>query len=142
MRSIIAAGVLLLATQGYTQAAEVYRWVDAQGVTHFSELPPGNQPATRLNTAVHNPSHPAAPTKQRGATEDPQGAYDEKVKKEVAEREVQIARYCDGLRTALAQLRNNPRLRIEEDGKTRRVSEEERLSRISKAEQQIEKDCR
>jgi len=50
-------------------------------------------------------------------------------------------RYCETLRTNLAQLENNPRVRVEENGEVRRITEEERQSRIAEAKQKIGENC-
>lgn len=39
MRSLIVAGSLLFALSGSVMAGQIYKWVDAQGVTHFGAQP-------------------------------------------------------------------------------------------------------
>lgn len=45
----IAQGALLLAGAA-AHGAEVYRWVDERGVTHYGEKPPANRPVKPINT--------------------------------------------------------------------------------------------
>lgn len=40
--------------------AQTYRWVDAQGVTHFGDRPPPGTPADTVRTAPSAPADPAA----------------------------------------------------------------------------------
>ena len=63
------------------------------------------------------------------------------MKQQVAEQEAELQRYCTTLRTNLAQLQNNPRVRVEEDGGTRRLNEEERQARIGETQQKIADSC-
>ena len=146
MRRMIITGSLLLALSA-TASAQVYKWVDAQGNTHFGAQPPEGQDATKINTSAAQPKA-AAPAPATAAplpspTEDPaQKAIDEKVKKEVAESEAQRVKYCEAVRTHLAQLQNNPRLMVEVNGEKRRFTEEERQSKIAEDQKAIADTCR
>ena len=151
MHRMIFTGSLLLALATSAMAGQVYKWVDAQGVTHFGAQPPDGQEATSVNTSVAKPS-PSLPIldseieQQRAPlpASNPVGdqkAIDEKVKAEVATQEAERRKYCDTVRTNLAQLQNNPRLRAEVSGEVRRLTEEERQSRIKDAEKAISENC-
>ena len=147
MRRMMITSSLLLAMSATAMASQVYKWVDAQGVTHFSAQPPQGQDATSINTATPPPKPAVAEEKKAAPTfesiADPeQAAIDEKVKQEVAAKEVERKKYCEDVRTNLAQLQNNPRLRMEVDGELRRLSEEERQSRISEAQKAIAENCK
>ncbi|MDT4872872.1 hypothetical protein FQZ97_1080820 [compost metagenome] len=131
-------------------AGQVYKWVDAQGVTHFGAQPPEGQPVTSVNTSVPKP-RPSLPSLDSETTQPAplpeskpvgdQKAIDEKVKAEVATQEAERRKYCDTIRTNLAQLQNNPRLRAEVNGEVQRLTEEERQSRIKEAEKAIGDNC-
>lgn len=143
MRSMFIVGSLLLAMSSTTMAAQVYRWVDAQGITHFGAQPPEGQAAQTLNT-VAPPPKPSAPEAATGESHAPLGdqqAIDRKVKQQVVEQEAERKRYCETLRTNLAQLQNNPRVRVEEKGEVRRLTEEERQARITETQQKIGEHC-
>jgi len=142
MRVTILAGSLLLALSSSVMAGQVYKWVDAQGVTHFGAQPPQGQAAETLNTAVAQPKPAAAEsTVPDKSGESKQRDIDRKVKQQVAEQEAERQRYCTTLRTNLAQLQNNPRVRVEEAGGTRRLNEEERQQRIGETKQKIADTC-
>lgn len=141
MRLMIAVGGVLLALSGSAMAAQVYKWIDAQGVTHFGTQPPSGHQATKINTKSSVPPAdkdaalpPAADSQQREA--------DNKVKQEIAKSEREMKQYCERLRTDLAHLKNNPRLRVEEKGEVRRLGEDERQSRIAETEKRIADDCK
>ena len=144
MRSMVIVGSLLLALSSSTMAAQVYKWVDAQGITHFSAQPPQGQTAQTLNTVTPPPKPVAAESDVSENSESlvDQEKIDRKVKQQVAEQEAERKRYCETLQTNLAQLQNNPRVRVEENGEVRRLKEEERQSRIAETKQKIEENCK
>ncbi len=144
MRRMIITGSLLLALSATASASQVYKWVDAQGNTHFGAQPPQGQDATPINTVVAPPKPvqplPTFPTP--GSADDPaQKAIDEKIKKEVAERDEKLKKYCEITRTNLAQLQNNPRITAEVNGEVRRLTEEERQSKIAENQKGITENC-
>ncbi|WP_405120228.1 DUF4124 domain-containing protein [Pseudomonas leptonychotis] len=147
MRRMIITSSLLLAMSATAMASQVYKWVDEKGVTHFSAQPPQGQQATSVNTATPQPkpapaeASKAAPTFESIADPE-QAAIDEKVKQEVAAKEAERKKYCTDVRTNLAQLENNPRVRVEVDGEIRRLSEEERQTRITEAQKSISENCK
>ena len=142
MRLTILAGGLLLALSSSIMAGQVYKWVDAKGVTHFGAQPPQGMAAETLNTAIAPPKPAVAEgNAPEHSGESEQRDIDRKVKQQVAEQEAERQRYCTTLRTNLAQLQNNPRVRIEEDGGTRRLNEEERQARIGETQQKIADSC-
>ena len=144
MRRMILTSSLLLALSVSAMASQVYKWVDAQGVTHFGAQPPQGQQATTINTATPPPktAEPAATPTFESSADPEQAAIDEKVKQEIATQEAERKKYCQSVRTNLAQLENNPRVRVEVDGEVRRLNEEERQQRISEAKQAIAKNCK
>ncbi|MGH8436612.1 MAG: DUF4124 domain-containing protein [Pseudomonas sp.] len=148
MRRMILTGSLLLALSATAMASQVYKWVDAQGITHFGAQPPQGQDATSINTVAAPPKLPvptAAPA-PAPAPDSPadteQKAIDDKVKKDVATQEAERKKYCETVRTNLAQLQNNPRLREVVNGETRRLTEEERQGRITESEKAIAENCK
>lgn len=142
MRLMILTGSLLLALSSSAMASQVYKWVDDKGVTHFGAHPPQGQEATSINTA-NPPPRPAAPAEPAPQVDTQQQVIDEKVKAQVAEQEAERKKYCEGARTNLAQLQNNPRVRIEGDGgELRRIGEDERQERIAELKKSIDENCR
>ena len=137
MRTLLLT--LLIGLSPWCMAAQIYKWVDAQGVTHFDAQPPAGQPSTTLQT----PSSPApkpAPMPGGGVLGD-QKAIDDKVKKQVADQQAQLKQFCQQARTNLAQLQNNPRLREQVEGQMRRLDDAQRQERIVEAQKQIAQNC-
>ncbi|MDD1967793.1 DUF4124 domain-containing protein [Pseudomonas sp. NPDC090203] len=140
MRWMMLAATLTLATGSVaTQAAQIYKWVDAQGITHFDAQPPAGQSAQEID--VQKPVAPPAPAPAKPSEDSAQQAVDAKVKRQVAAQEAKRKEYCETQRTNLAQLQNNPRVREEVNGEFRRFTEEERQARIAEVKKSIDDTC-
>ncbi|QAX86919.1 DUF4124 domain-containing protein [Pseudomonas sp. DTU12.3] len=137
MRTLLLT--LLIGLSPWCMAAQIYKWVDAQGVTHFDAQPPAGQSSTTVQTPSSPPPIPAA-MPGSGALGD-QKAIDDKVKKQVADQQTQLKQFCEQARTNLAQLQNNPRLREEVEGQLRRLDDAQRQERIVEAQKQIAQNC-
>lgn len=141
MRWMILATALTLAVGTATgQAAQIYKWVDAQGVTHFDAQPPAGQSVQEID--IQKPiTPPSTAPAARPDVDQEQQAIDTKVKKQVAADAAKRKAYCDRQRTNLAQLQNNPRVREEVNGEYRRFTEEERQARIAEVKRSIDDTC-
>lgn len=145
MRRMILACSVLLALSTSASAGQIYKWVDAQGNVHFGSQPPEGQAAAQVNPNISQPKLSDAPTAPKNAettADAEQEAIDEKVKKDVAAREAERSKFCESVRTNLSQLENNPRVRVEENGELRRLSEEERQTKIAESKKQIAENCK
>ena len=144
MRRLILSSSLLLALAAPAMAGSIYKWVDAQGTTHFGAQPPQGVSAERINPIVPQPSSPSeartAELKERNS--DKQSQIDADVKAKVAADQEQVEKYCLQMRTNLAQLLHNPRISVEEEnGELRRIPEEERQAKIAEAQKGISEHC-
>lgn len=62
---------LMLCASTVAAAATVYKWVDAQGVTHYSDQPhPGAEKIEIGSVQTYSGQRPSTPPTARGATED------------------------------------------------------------------------
>ncbi|EPA95552.1 DUF4124 domain-containing protein [Pseudomonas sp. G5(2012)] len=139
MRTHFLIAGLMLALSPMCMAAQIYQWVDAQGVTHFDAQPPRDQPATTIVTPASQPGRSGTGARN-GAIGDQQ-AIDKSVKKQVSEQQNQLKVFCEQARTNLAQLQNNPRLREQVDGQMRRIDDSQRQERIDETQMQIADNC-
>lgn len=137
MRTLLLT--LLIGLSPWCMAGQIYKWVDAQGVTHFNAQPPQGQPSSVMQTPATPAARPPA-TPGSGAIGD-QKSIDDSVKKQVAEQQAELKKFCEQARTNLAQLQNNPRLREEVEGEMRRLSDTQRQERIAEAQKQIAENC-
>ena len=146
MRRMMILGSLLLTLSTTAMASQVYKWVDDKGVTHFGANPPQGQAATSVNTVVAQPKKTAAKAATAAPTavdsgEAEQKAIDAKVKQQVAEQTAERKKYCESVRTNLAQLQNNPRLLTEVNGEQVRLGEDERQAKIAETQKAIKENC-
>ncbi|MFF7710482.1 DUF4124 domain-containing protein [Pseudomonas sp. NPDC007930] len=144
--------LLLAAASTCSSAAQIYKWVDAKGVTHFDAQPPAGsaaqpvqinapQPATPPGESGGNAPAPSAPSTSPGE-EAKQRSVDAQVRQQVNQQQQQNDDYCQQARTNLAQLRNNPRVQMEVEGQMRRLTEKERQDQISTTQQGIADHCK
>lgn len=141
MRRMIFAALATLAFSATGQAAQIYKWVDDQGVTHFDAQPPVGRQTQQID--IQKPPAAPAPNNSQPTidAQAEQRAVDTEVKKKVAQEEARRAEDCKILRTNLAQLRNNPRVREQTEDGLKRLSEDERNDRITETQKAIEDNC-
>ncbi|WP_033046289.1 DUF4124 domain-containing protein [Pseudomonas fluorescens] len=139
MRMFFLTASLLVGLSPMCMAGQVYKWVDAQGVTHFGAQPPQDAEATTVIKSAPSAAKPPAPPS--GGVIGDQKAIDRQVRKQVAEQQAQLKVFCEQARTNLAQLQNNPRVREDVDGEMRRLTEEQRKDRITESQRQIAENC-
>ncbi|MEM1231211.1 MAG: DUF4124 domain-containing protein [Pseudomonadota bacterium] len=159
-----ATALLLGALAGIApalQAADVYRWVDANGVVNYTQQKPpgveavqvaGSSPRARRASRAPAPSTPAAATASAAADTDSaaltaqqQKMLDELKAKE-AEREAAYAAArrdnCERSRSLLSKLSARGRIRLtQEDGSQIVMREEDRQARIQAAQQGVIDNC-
>ena len=145
MRRLIVTGSLFALFSSQVMSGQIYQWTDASGQTHYSSQPPQGVQSTLVSTSSSKPKAPVAavptPVAQPSDTENPQKDIDAKVKQEVAKQQAELKKYCETLRTNLSQLENNPRISIEENGETRRLTEKERQAQMADAQKSIKENC-
>ncbi len=87
-------------------AAQVYKWVDENGVTHYGERPPQGSKASQVENKLGSPGGGSPtrpdPAQQRNAAQS--GATTEQQRQETTRREEQ----CNQQRELLARLKQSP----------------------------------
>jgi type IV secretory pathway VirB10-like protein len=130
-------------------AGKMYRWVDADGVTHYTQSPPPKGEATE----IRKPPPPAISPEeaQRQLAERQQRLEDAREDRELAKKKDQETtetqqlqdKNCQAARNNLTRLEGSPRSRWKgEDGEYQRYSEEERQAKIQEAREQIKAFCK
>lgn len=144
MHRMILTGSLLLALSTSAMAGQIYKWVDAQGNTHFGAQPPEGQQAAAVNPNISQPKvvTPTAPKLEDSKPDAEQEKLDEEARQAATKREKERKSFCEQTRKDLAQMKANPRLRVTENGETRRLTEDERQARMAKSEASIKENCR
>jgi hypothetical protein len=143
-RILPALGLLCfsIASQG-----AIYKWVDEDGVTQFSQFPPSQQQAEQVRGAPPPADDPAA-TRER--LQERLEAFDERREAEAESREEQAAqkerqalrqRNCEAARHNLEILqRGRPRVRTE-TGEVTYLDEGARQERLEAARRAVQENC-
>ncbi|WIO75113.1 DUF4124 domain-containing protein [Porticoccaceae bacterium LTM1] len=139
-RAALAAIALALLIPLQADAKQkLYKWVDKNGVTHYSARPPENQKAELISistgTAVTKQEEPEArtdaekkPTRKALTPPPPESKKDPEK--------------CAQVRAQLEKLRNFPRIRVEgPSGEKRYLTPDEHQQRLKQAEKQEKEFC-
>ncbi|AZD50805.1 DUF4124 domain-containing protein [Pseudomonas chlororaphis] len=140
MRTFAMTAGLLLAITLPCQAGQIYKWVDAQGVTHFDAQPPQGVASTVITLPKNPQGVPRMPPPDKPDTQ--QQVMDNQAKQQLARQEAERKRFCTQARASLAQLQNNPCLSENTEEGTRRLTEEQRQQRIVETQKAIDNHCR
>lgn len=143
--AVLALLVLLAPTPA--PGAEIYRWVDDEGVVHYSQQPPGDRAAERVE-----PARPPAddPEQRRAATEKLRESnrvrfHEQRLKrKEQArerERQADLRDYCNRLRGKREKLANSPKVREQTEDGYRVMSYEERQQKLQVFDRRLAEHC-
>lgn len=146
MRSQLAV-LFCLCMAASVQAEEVYKWVDAEGVVHFSATPPLGQTVQQEDLRYHR-GDPAAAAAARKRWDDEQKQQREKAEaaaKAGAEQGAQQGerqRACADAREIIQRLQTAPAARYRrEDGSFMNYSPEEVASRMAEAKAREQEYC-
>ncbi|HXZ48807.1 MAG TPA: DUF4124 domain-containing protein [Usitatibacter sp.] len=118
-------------------AAVVYKWVDANGVTHYSEMPPENieaqQVPVRPGPSAEAPAPGAAPNVQQVLQQ-----ADEERESIAAKRKL----YCDLAQRAIVALEaDQPVAMVAADGAQVLLNAEQRATALADARRRADKYC-
>ncbi len=148
---------LLAAAQSGVAMAKTYKWIDAHGGIHYTQVPPVDKNAKVVEVtgddgpADSSKSEPDAKPEKREADQPnqyrvlvPEQPDPEAQRKAEAEREKQRQEACEALRNNLQILERNTRIRIRQDdsGEPRVLTQEEREARIRQYSENIDKMCK
>ena len=129
--SILAVAVLAF---GAAQAADVYRWVDEAGVTHYADAPPNNKQYQRVNVRTGSVETDTAPA-------DADAESTEAVQSEAQAAAAARAERCRIAKQNLESLRSGFAMIPEEDGQPRRLTEEEMQQQLELNQTAVEQSC-
>lgn len=138
--------------------AQMYKWVDERGVTHYSEKPPPGRKAQQIQPPPASPAAPATPQPaspaqtwsdqerdfRRRAIERDQAA-EKKRKKEDEERyraELRRERCLEAQRAVSALGESRPVYSINQKGEREYVDDDSRPAAMQRAKQNVETYCK
>jgi hypothetical protein len=128
--------------------AQVYKWVDETGVTHYGERPPQGKKAQEVEQHLANPAPAPGTAAQPGWKEQDLEFRRRRIEAEQAEaknkqREASQGQACNQARDQLAQMKAARRLyRLDEKGERVFQSDDERNASIARLEQAVSERCR
>lgn len=138
--------LVLFVLPALSVAATMYKWVDAEGHTHYTQEPP--PPGTQGETLKPPPTVDSAAAqkeakdleKSLGETEDTR-TKEEKTSKEDADFQAQKKQKCEQANQRLEKAQMPLTNFVDKDGTQRRATEEERQQQIKDSEAQVKKFC-
>lgn len=129
-------------------SAQVYKWIDENGRTHYGERPPQGRKAQEVDQRLANPGPAPAKAAEpdwkakdlefRGRRIEAEQAEARQKQQETANRQA-----CNRARDHLAQMKTARGLyRLNDQGERVYASEEERRASMAQLEAQIAQHCR
>lgn len=151
----ILALILTLFTITQANAKKFYKWVDADGNTHYSETKPQNKPTTQVKVYANTPTGAITKyqtVKDKQDTESQNGEQQTQEQKDVEEynkkekQRVQTKQdkaNCNIAKKNLATLKATTRVRKKDPttGEYIRMNDNQRIDMMKKAKQAIKKLC-
>ena len=130
-----------------TAFSEIYKWTDAQGKTHFSDHPPQEQVKSEEVSSQLSPLNRDSSSDEtkklqqlfKGPTPEEQALQQQEEARQ-RQRDQQINKACNEAREQLAVLKG-PVYFTDDNGNEVSVSEEERVQRVIRLEQEIRDNC-
>ncbi len=142
-----AAAVLLLCTAP-AQAGKIYKWIDAKGITHYSQSPPTGREAEEISTRSGDTARQAEARESLQSRvqslnerqEERQAAA--RGESEELARQRELEAFCAQAHERIADYGSGKRLALKQpDGSYRRLSPEEIDTRRSELQGQIDEHC-
>lgn len=128
--------------------AQVYKWVDEKGVTHYGERPPLGKKAEEVGQRLANPGPPPGKAAQPSWKDQDLEFRRRRIETEQTEakdkqRDASQREACNQARDQLAQIRSARRLyRLNENGERVFQSDDERNASTARLEQLLAERCR
>lgn len=159
--------LLALTLPGTATASAIYRWVDAEGVVHYSSVAPRGVDYQRVDPGARPQTPPSLANPRNDAPEapaaepEPMPAEDSdddlalteeqrerqaRLQAEANERRTRLARQrqeqCEAARRVYDELTTHTRVRVRgDDGRERVLGEDELQARIARARDAIVTNC-
>jgi len=133
---LLVCGLLALPAQ----ADKVYKWVDAEGNTQYTQTPP--PPSVQTDT-VHLPTDPPPLPAAADSTDAPPAAAGNAPDNKALQEQAR-ARNCQIARQNLETMTTNSNIAMPDpnaNNKLKVLNDEERLAAIEKAKQQVTEFC-
>lgn len=145
--AVVLATVAISGMVANLQAQEVYRWVDEEGVTHYSSTPPPDRNADTIDARNPPADDPEASRKEieQLRQSNKTRLYKKRLEREIAagekKQQQERERFCNRLRDKRQTLLTIPQVREETEDGLRVMTQEERETTLQDYEQQLAEHC-
>jgi len=150
MKKIILASTLcvLSVTVSFTTHAEIFKWTDSKGVTHYSARAPIHKKKSatkvkniedkiRFAAGKHRP-----PISKTNSSPTEKQSNSKQDNTQLAPPDKKLINYCKQQRSSLAKLKANFRnIWRDADGKEKILTQEERKEKVNYLVKRITEDC-
>jgi len=140
--------VIALFMASLTHATQVYKWVDENGQTQFSQFPPAKESNSKKAETINVKAQPAADAGAAQRLQDMrqkllESSVDRNQAKAESEEEAKKNEaYCKQAQQNLRNLQSGGRFyEVDENGERRYFDDKELKNRVKKAQQQVDKFC-
>ncbi len=146
-RKILTLTILMAAVPGVAMSASVYKWTDENGVIHFGDRQPTGAKAEVVNvrsgTSTDASDGRQSPQERLQSRQEQQAGEAEQRQETAAEeaRRKQREANCATARSNLDVIERNARIRVEENGEQRYLSQEEIAEKRAEFERIAEESC-
>lgn len=146
-RKTLTLTLLLAVVPGVAMSASVYKWTDENGVTHFGDRQPMGAKAETINVRSGTSSEAAgnrqSPQERLQDMQNRQADAEEKRQETAVEeaRRKQREANCATAQSNLDVIDRNARIRVEENGEQRYLSEAEIAEKRAEFERIAEENC-
>ena len=145
---LLAAGLagFMAQPEAVAQEQTIYKWVDVEGVVHYSARPPDDVEYEEVDIRNREPVDPAADggkMAEAGPPAEPERSLPEQPQMETTAPDPEmVAERCAQARDNLEKLNRHANLVIsDEDGQRRAITNEERRRMLQEAQQFIDEWC-
>lgn len=124
-------------------AKKFYKWVDKDGVTHYSERPPRGQKAQVVTTYAGRGTPAPAPKAENQKDQDKAGEQESKPEQSAAATApIKNPQICQSAQRNLEILQRSNRVRLQdENGELKTLSNEEKEKQRQTAQKAVEQHC-
>ncbi len=143
----VSAALVLTLTLPHTAFAEIYKWTDAQGNTHYTQTPPPAKEVKAENVQNIEKDIEMATGKlgnisaQPDAEESDDNEDMKKARADGKKNTVKHKTFCDQQNSALKQLLANPVIRWKSGDEERILTSKERQAKIDEFNTNIKEMC-
>lgn len=143
IKILVTALFILTCATSYSYA-EVYKWTDNSGNTHYSDIKPNEVTSEKLNikTSNLNQTRKSPQSSAQELDEDKAKELQDKAEKLQSQAQNDATKtQCQNIRDNLKTLQENSRIKINENGALRYMSPEEIENKKQEYSQQIAEQC-